>query len=330
MAFASSPALTAGIELLLGVVGFTLATWLAAPTGLPATMLRLAWWPGSQAARQPGSQSEHARARRQPMATTVPSQPPAAETAPDDPWARADTATWDPTFTVFGQAQIEVWTCALVKGAGKVPYDPALHGDNCYTAVQLAVLPVVPGRETTERDLIAESREWTQIVNPSIKALGLNAKQLHGQYVEAQLVPSGRKFTNAAGETRDATTFKFLRVFADDQACYVAAQTRRTPSTSSATVGLANGAALTPLTPDRPLLEDTPGDPHGATAASAVEAQTAAKFLAPIVAASKGDVDRLATLIEQNGLLKRVYGGVEHPDVVAAFAAAATAGDTPK
>jgi hypothetical protein len=254
---------------------------------------------------------------------------------PDDPWARADTATWDPTFTVFGQAQIEVWTCALVKGAGKVPYDPALHGDNCYTAVQLAVIPVVPGRETTERDLIAESREWTQLVNPSIRALGLNAKQLHNQYVEAQLVPSGRKYTNAAGEVRDATTFKFVRLFGDEQACFVAAQTRRGPSGPAA--GASPNGAAPPA--DRPLPEDAPGNPspsgagrHAGRAGGdlgpvdAVEAQTAAKFLAPIVAASKGDVDRLAALIEQNGLLKRVYGGVDHPDVVAAFAAAAGAG----
>src|SRR5687768_5866954 len=99
---------------------------------------------------------------------------------PDDPWASADCATWDPSFSVFGLVQAEVWYCALVKGVGKVPFDPAQHtADQRATAVTISVIPVLPDQRPTERQLIAESSEWAKTVNPSIKALGTTLRGLH-------------------------------------------------------------------------------------------------------------------------------------------------------
>ena len=229
---------------------------------------------------------------------TATATPPAP--AANDPWAEADTATWDPTFTVFGQCDIAIRYVVLQKGIGKVDFDPSQHevGER-RVSIEISIVPVIPGRQNVERDMLAQSREWANIVNPSIKAFGpqWNAQMLKGRYVEAQLVPSGRKYTHReSGEQRDATTIKFVRVFASEDECATAALNRQGR----------NGAAA-PAPAAAPAAE-APANDH--------ERATAAKFLDPLWKSCNGDVSTFEGLLKANPLTAR-YFDLSSPEVQA-------------
>jgi len=143
----------------------------------------------------------------------------------DDPFETASNATLAPR-TYYGQIQIDAWHCVLVKGQGKVPFDRQQHSpDDRRTAINISLLPLPEQNVQFElaRDLIAESREWAGIIWPSLKALGLtSAREAQGRWTKMQQVPSGRKYRNAAGEEKEATTFKFLALYPDEAACRAA------------------------------------------------------------------------------------------------------------
>jgi len=154
----------------------------------------------------------------------------------DDPFDSAETVEWVlPIYTVYGQVTLDATHVALVKGdkergikGGKVPFDPAVHAsEKRFTSVEITILPVVPGRYVTFRDMLAESKEWATIVRPSIKAIGLDPRSINERWIQAELVPTGRKYQKSDGSEGIATTVKFVRVFNDDQECFAAAQAKR-------------------------------------------------------------------------------------------------------
>ena len=143
----------------------------------------------------------------------------------DDPFESASNATLAPR-TYYGEIQIDTYYCRLVKGEGKVVFDPQAHNrDERRTAIKISLLPLAEQNVqfALERDLIAESREWAGIILPSLKALGIgNVREANGKWAAMQQVPSGRKYRNANGEEKEATTFKFTALFADEAACRAA------------------------------------------------------------------------------------------------------------
>jgi hypothetical protein len=143
----------------------------------------------------------------------------------DDPLDVASNATLAPR-SYYGQIQIDAWFCVLVKGTGKLPYDPAQHkAEDRRTAIDISLLPLAEQnvRFDVARSMVAESREWAGIVWPSLKALGIsNAREANGKWVQLQQVPSGRKYRNSAGEEKESTTFKFLALYADEAGCRAA------------------------------------------------------------------------------------------------------------
>jgi hypothetical protein len=240
---------------------------------------------------------------------------PGTAVASDDPWSSADNATWDPTFSVFGLVQAEVWYAALVKGVGKVQFDPLQHGpDQRVTAVSIAVVPVLATQQPAQRDMIAESSEWAKLVNPSIKALGTTLRGLHDRYVEAQLVPTGRTYANSAGEVKMATTFKFVRQFASEDECRAAAERgRRWGAGTDGPVATSTGGAGTP-----PGASGTPGTPSD-PAPVGIPREVAAKFLAGLWNASGKDLDRFAELLRKNAATAQHFD-LTSPEVAAVIA----------
>lgn len=153
--------------------------------------------------------------------TFNPDNPREHETA-DDPFASASSATLRPRET-YGQVDIDAWYCALVKGQGKVPYDPVTHKDmNRCTAIDLTVSPLAEMnlQFSITRSMIAESREWAGITWKSVKALGItSARELKDRWAKVVLVPTGRTYRNSAGEEKEATTLKFLALYESEDAC---------------------------------------------------------------------------------------------------------------
>jgi hypothetical protein len=140
-----------------------------------------------------------------------------------DPWAVAS----NPPVTQFdnnfwGQVQLNVWAAALVKGTGKVPYDPNVH-DHPVAAIDLAILPLaemdVKNTRITERNLIAESKAWREIVWESLRKLSVtDLRSIQGKYAHVEAVDTGEIYEKN-GETKHKTEFKFLALFDTEAAC---------------------------------------------------------------------------------------------------------------
>lgn len=137
-----------------------------------------------------------------------------------DPYAAADAAQ-PMARAYYGQLQLDIWFCALVKGQGKVPYDPQIHKQRA-TAVNISLLPIAEQNVNFElrREIIAESHEWAGITWASLKALGLTStRDANNRWVKLIQVPSGRKYRNSSGEEKESTAFKFVALYADESAC---------------------------------------------------------------------------------------------------------------
>ena len=143
----------------------------------------------------------------------------------NDPFEAASKAAPLPT-EYYGQVEVDAWFCVLVKGEGRVPFDPQQHSiDQRRTAIDMAIIPLAASgmNYPLERRMLAESKEWRNIVWPSLKALGFNSlREVNGAWVKVKLVPTGRKYINSAGEEKEATTFKFLAVYDSEEECEAA------------------------------------------------------------------------------------------------------------
>ena len=211
--------------------------------------------------------------------------------------------------TYFGQIDVDLWRCVLVKGEGKIVFDPDKHSaDQKRTAIDLTLTPLASSRfhDPIKRGLIAESTEWTQIIRPSLAALGIDLRALSGRYVQIEMVENGQTYTDKkTGETKKSTTFKFVHVFKDEQEAEAAAAAFFAPRQASSASTASDSAGLSPASP-APDVAPT-ADPQKATAA---------KFLPGLWNASNGDVDVFLAKIKGNGLTAK-YFDLESPEVVA-------------
>lgn len=197
-----------------------------------------------------------------------------------DPWARAMNPPPPAPSEIFGKCLINVWLCSLVKGQGKVPYEPGQLDPNTgkelrpLTAIEVAIhkLDAKPEDQPLYRQYIAEFGEWPDLVLPNLREIGLkDLKALHEAYVHAQLVATGQKYTNKNGEEKGSTAFKFIKIFANEAECRQASKS------------------------DAPVSE-----PAAAPAPSSngnKERETALKFLTPYVRnavrAAGGDLEKI-------------------------------------
>jgi hypothetical protein len=214
-----------------------------------------------------------------------------------------------PVYENYGQMSVNAWFCALVKGQGKLPWDPNSLDPNTgtpprrYTAIDMSlnVLSEQPLNHV-ERTMLAEFGEWVEIVLPSMKALGVtNLQSLNNAWVRCEMTPTGRTYQNQNGETKEATTFKFLQVFANEAECRTAWQATKN--------GGGQPAQTTPTT--------APTNGNGN------ERDTALKFLKPYVQnacrQSAGDLVKaqqvLAPMLAGQKLLAK-YFTVDSPEVM--------------
>jgi hypothetical protein len=189
-----------------------------------------------------------------------------------DPWDSVD----NPQFRVpeyWGNVKIDTFFAALVKGVGKVPFNPSNHSaDQRVTAIEINIAPIAEQNVQfpVSRSLIAESKTWAGMVLPSIKALGLSVRELNGKWVHVTAKPTGRTYTNSNGEIKEETTFEFTAVFPDEKACKddYAARGHSTPSALTPTSAAPAPAATTTTS---------------TTGNGSKEQETASKFLKVIV-----------------------------------------------
>jgi hypothetical protein len=151
------------------------------------------------------------------------------QTTEFDPYASASDPTVQ-TYDLFGQIEINAWAGALVKGQGRIPFDPTNPNHKRLTIIDVFVQPLaeidIKYPKTLECHWVAEFPEWAKITLPSIKALGVdNVREINGKWARVARVPNGKQYEkkdaqgNPTGEMRDETTFKFISFFADEDAC---------------------------------------------------------------------------------------------------------------
>lgn len=144
-----------------------------------------------------------------------------------NPWELAMNPV-APTQVYWGQMVVEAHLVVLVKGIGKMPYEantvmPDGSEPRPVTAVNLTLQPLAEMGlqwEITREPIAQGWGEWGDITLPSLRECGiLELPALNGMWAKAELEPTGRKYTNRNGEPRDATAFKFLKVFASEAEC---------------------------------------------------------------------------------------------------------------
>ena len=228
---------------------------------------------------------------------------------PQDPWEVASEARPLPK-VYFGQVFTDLFFCVLVKGQGKVPFDPSQHKveDRC-TSIKMDLQPLASSglKFAISRDMIAESRVWAGIVLPSIKALGIEPKEVNETWVKVTLVETGETYTKRdTGETVRKTTLKFLEVYPDEAACEAAARA----FFGGGAVGAAKSEELPPFPEEGEESGDTGGDQ---------ERETASKFLKPLYEQAGGDPGEFIKLIAGNPLTSKHFD-LNSPEVTELFA----------
>lgn len=209
-----------------------------------------------------------------------------------------------PSAAFYCQVQCDAWFCVLVKGQGKVVFDPAQHPvEQRRTALNISLAPIAEQQVQFPlvREMIAESVEWAKIVWPSAKALGINsARELDGKWARVEIVPTGRKYKNQAGEDKDATTFKFAALYPDEAAARAAYAAGGQPdgATPAAAAAPANGSS------------------------NAKERETAYAFLKVLVPQWGADLDKVAAGIAANPVIARHFS-IQSPEVIELVAAQA-------
>lgn len=179
--------------------------------------------------------------------------------------------------TLFGQISSDVWACALVKGVGKVPFDPEVHAaDQRVIAIELTLTPLAssPNPRISKRELINNSAEWAKTVLPSIKALNTDLDRLKDAYVRVELVPARTYTDKTSGEQKTATTFKLMEVYPDEAACEAAAAALFRKGSGTADGVTAGSAGYAPEPP-----------------VGGMTKETALGFLKMLHAQAKGDTD---------------------------------------
>lgn len=211
----------------------------------------------------------------------------------NDIWGSADQAVVPPSI-YFGRVDFDMYHCVLEKGQKTPPvFDPNQHREqDKRTNITITVTPLSsnPKQFTSERRVIAESREWAGIILPSIKALGLSTREIHNRWVRYEMVGTGRKYTDKNGAEKESTTFKFLAVYGSEEDAEKAAWEMYTGGNGSTS------------------------EPEADTKPNNAERETALKFLPGLVAMSKGDTTQLATLLSQQPLIAK-YFTVDSPEV---------------
>lgn len=201
--------------------------------------------------------------------------------------------------TYFGQVQTQAYYAALVKGVGRVPFDPSQHSaDKRVTAIEISIAPLPGGPidNPIDRELIAESSDWAKVIKPSLLALSTDLRGINGKWAQVQLIPVGTYTKKDTGEEKTRTMFKFIAVYDTEDACRAASDAffhksdAPAPTTAPAPVANSNG--------------------------NNAERAAAAKFLAPLWVASGRDVSKFAQLIAGQAVLAKFFT-VDSPEAIA-------------
>lgn len=210
----------------------------------------------------------------------------------------------------FGKVECTAQFVALVKGQGKQAWHEGMGEDTRRTelAIYLNPLDEMELTRAVERKVIAESGEWRDIVWASARDnMELRkARDLHGQWVRAEMVKTGRSFVNREGATVENTTFRFTNRYETQAECVAAYLAE-------------SGKAHTPAATAAASAPTVTANGNGAVAGSNgndVQRMTAMQFLPALVAQAGGDKEKLAGILAGMPIISQFFT-VDSPEVTA-------------
>jgi len=143
-----------------------------------------------------------------------------------------DAALTDEPQKFAGKLTTYAYTCVLVKGTGKVPFDPEQHkGQRTSVAIDLTVESLNPTHNLIQREMLNWTADFKKIVRPSIEALVPRIAAIRGHEI-GQFNPLKEisdlwvigefveRPDNAPDETW--TTLRFQMVFGSEDECRAA------------------------------------------------------------------------------------------------------------
>jgi len=146
-----------------------------------------------------------------------------------DPYEEAINAK-PPTFELYGQIRVDAHYLFFPGNKQKpVVFDPAVHPqDKRSLEVELRLIPIAEQNINWDeyQKMLAFTADWTKIVLPSIKAIGIDdLRALNNKWVRVAKVPGTRKRLDkdTHEETGEFwTTYKFLELYPSEDACKAA------------------------------------------------------------------------------------------------------------
>lgn len=211
----------------------------------------------------------------------------------NDPWDSAQNAKPRPQ-DYYGQVDLDVWFCALVKGKGRVPFDPQQH-ERRSTAIDLTIAPISDmGLDfAITRNMLDWTREWAGMVLPSIKALAVESlRKLNGKWVHVEMVPTGETYTGKDGQEKAKTTFNFLAVYDTEEVCREAFHADR-------------GTKPESLDDEEPVPGFEPTETDNSQNAN--ERETARRFLEVLVQQHKDNPEGLKVTIDAMPMIAKYF-----------------------
>lgn len=212
----------------------------------------------------------------------------------------------------YGQISVGASFVVLIKGVGKATYIEGNHDlKDRRTEVSMALSPLdeMNMSNLVQRSMLSESAEWSRIVWPSLRdGCGLNQlRDLDNKYVKVELVKNGRTWNDKkTGELREGTTFKFLAVYSNKQACVDAYFADGGTDRSDSASDDGNPAGAVNMTPAAGIINP--------------ELETAKAFLPALVKQAAGNKSALETMLNGMPMIAK-YFNVNSPEVVALMAA---------
>jgi hypothetical protein len=209
------------------------------------------------------------------------------QTLVNDPWEIADNAK-PREFEYYGLVKADVWFGFFPGGGQKpVPFDPQQHPvEKRVVMIDIQIIPIVDQNITfdVKQNYTDFSLDWTKVTLPSIKALGLDGlRSLNGKFARVTLVDGKREKKDEDGNKTGEfyKTFKFLQVFADEQACRQAY----------------SGASPAHTEPEQPTSN---GNGNGAVSADKMTALSFAKVIVTNAAKDQKDLNVIRETIATN------------------------------
>jgi len=166
-----------------------------------------------------------------------------------DLFDQADNAVeTKPTYETWGQAFVEMFEAVWPKGSSAAErFDENIYSEkDKFIRIEIVIVPLDEMNAKFNTEFKGNvtgwnNKDWAAVVLPSIKALGISARDIHSKFVKIAKKPNGKFYDKKkdgvkTGERGELTDFLFVKVFASQDEClddYVATKAGDPVSTLS-------------------------------------------------------------------------------------------------